>query len=98
MSDNDWLKTSLDRIENKVDKIDLRVDSLDVTAVRQQAILEEHQKRSLANEAAVQVIASELKPVKEHVLKVNFIIKVILWTIASAGAIEFFVHKLVTTF
>lgn len=93
MSDNDWLKSSLDKIDSKLDRIDMRVDNLDVTSVKQQAILEEHQKRSLANEAAVEVLKVELVPIKEHVIKVKFIVKVISWVIASAAGIEYLIHK-----
>jgi len=93
MSDNDWLKASLDKIDTKLDRIDMRVDNLDVTSVKQQAILEEHHKRSLANEKAVELLSTEFIPVKEHVIKVNFMIKVVMWVIASAGAIEFIFHK-----
>lgn len=98
MSDSTWLKEQLEKMDVKLDKIDSRVDNLDITSVKQQAILEEHHKRSLANEAAVAILKEELTPVKEHVLKVNFIIKVVLWFIVSASALEIFIHKLIAIF
>jgi hypothetical protein len=93
-NNNDWIKTQLEKMDIKLDKMDGRLDNLDITAVKQQAILEEHHKRSIANEAAVVILKEELKPVKEHVLKIDFIVKIIMWVIASVGSLTYIIRNL----
>jgi len=58
----------LDRIEGKIDKINEAVCEVHVTLAKQQIILEEHQKRSLYNEKAVELLSKELKPLRDHVV------------------------------
>lgn len=48
-------------INSKLDKLDGRVDNIDVTLAKQSVILEEHIKRSLANEQAVEVLRVEVQ-------------------------------------
>lgn len=72
-----------DRIFNSLDKIESRLDSIDQTLVKHDVNLQEHMKRSLANEEAVDLIVKELKPVKEHVLIMKFIGKVITYILGS---------------
>jgi hypothetical protein len=57
----------LDRIEAKLDQVGDRVSHIDTTLARQATILEEHQRRSLANEATVEMVRQELDPLKRHV-------------------------------
>lgn len=57
----------LDRIEGKLDQVSDRVGHIDVTLARQATILEEHQRRSLANEESVDLVRRELDPLKKHV-------------------------------
>lgn len=56
------LKDRLDRIDTKLDKLDERQDLMNVTLVRQAATLEDHTRRSLANEEALEVLRQEVKP------------------------------------
>lgn len=59
------------RVEAKVDGLDTRLDNIDKTLVRQQAILEEHQRRSIANEENVKLLRDEIKPIDKHVAMMN---------------------------
>lgn len=81
MSDNNWLKDHLTKIENKIDGLDGRIDSVDVTLAKQSVVLEEHQRRSLANEEQVQLLKKhldiEIEPIKLHVNQVHLILKLI---------------------
>lgn len=45
----------------KWDKLDSRIDSIDITLGKQQVILEEHQRRSLANETTIDIVRQEVK-------------------------------------
>ncbi len=67
MGIKDWLG----RIEEKLDRMDLRSDQrhdrihdrlniVDAILVRQNAVLEDHTRRSLANEEAVSILRDEL--------------------------------------
>lgn len=76
-------KDVLKRIEDKIDRLDSRVDNVDVTLAKQHMSLEEHMKRSLANEQAVEVLSSSLKPVFDHVTIVNFVFRVLLFAVGS---------------
>lgn len=76
MSDQ-WLKEALDKLDNKVDRIDQRLDNLDITSVKQSLILDEHQRRSLANEESVSLLRQEFKPVERHVIIFNGILKAV---------------------
>ena len=73
------------RIENKVDSIANDIASINVTLAKQSIILDEHQRRSLANEASVDILK------KQH----NMIIgafKLITLIAALAAAVELFVR------
>lgn len=48
--------TRLERIEKKLDDTLEHLSSIDITLAQQKIILEEHQRRSLANEKAVELI------------------------------------------
>lgn len=80
------MKTVLDGIEkldSKLDRLDARVDNIDVTLARQSQILDEHQRRSIANEKAVDILKEELKPVFSHISLVNFLAKGALVVLSS---------------
>lgn len=84
-----WLKEHLSRMENKIDKLDPRLDSMDVTLAKQSVILEDHTRRSLANEEAVELLKKKLeadvKPLQNHVAAMTGVLKSIgvLASIAS---------------
>lgn len=63
------------RILNKLDDMDKRIDNIDVTLVKQELNLQEHMRRSLANEEAVQILKEQLEPIKDHVKAVNTVLK-----------------------
>lgn len=53
----------LNRIFDKLDQIDDKLQSLDRTQAKQCVVLEDHTRRSLANEKALDTLKEELKPV-----------------------------------
>lgn len=63
------------RILDKLDKIEERLDNVDVTLAKQHVTLEEHMRRSLANEEAVQILKEQMEPIKDHVKAVNTVLK-----------------------
>lgn len=65
------MDTKLDNILNKLEKIEDSIVKIDTTLTVQQVILEEHQKRSLANEKAVEVLATEFRPIRDQVIEVR---------------------------
>lgn len=73
----------LNKIESKIDKLDERLDSIDKTLVKQSCVLEDHTRRSLANEKAVEILKDELKVVFNHVTIVNFLGKLCLLAVTS---------------
>lgn len=79
------MDNKLDRIETKIDKLDSRIDNIDITLGKQHVTLEEHQRRSAANERAIDIIREELKPIAFHVKAVNISLKVSLTLLASSG-------------
>lgn len=75
----------LDRVETKIDMLSEKLEEINITTVRQQAILEEHQRRSVANEEAVKLLRSELKPLQDHASMVKGASKLITLTGVLAG-------------
>jgi predicted nucleic acid-binding Zn-ribbon protein len=69
----------IQRIMNKLDEIDDAIKSIEITLVKQQAILEEHQRRSLANEEAVEILRKQMKPIEDHVFLINSVFKGIIF-------------------
>ncbi len=66
-----------EKLDEKLDKINDKLSSIDITLVKQEANLQEHMRRSLANEEAIELLATELKPVQAHVLIMNNVFKII---------------------
>lgn len=85
MTNEEFLKLLL----NKTDKIEERLTSIDVTLARQEGHLQEHMRRSEANERAVEVLGQQLGPIKKHVnmlegsLKLLGIMSLIVGTIGG---------------
>ena len=71
------MEEKLIKIEEKLDKIEERLGSMDVTLAKQEINLQEHMRRSLANEQAVEILANEFKPVQTHVATMNNIFKAV---------------------
>lgn len=62
------------------------VNDIKVTLAEQHATLEDHTRRSLANEEAVELLRQQIKPIENHVLMVNFAVKILL---TIGGAVGF---------
>lgn len=74
------------------------VNDIKVTLAEQHLTLQEHTRRSLANEEAVELLREHIKPIERHVLMVNAIVKIALTVGGAVGfvastlkIIEFFV-------
>lgn len=87
----------LERLEAKVDKLDLKTDRMvDLLIhnaennIKNTAILEEHQRRSVANEEATAILRQQLDPIKTHVMWVNNLCKFVV----AAGTFTAFLYKL----
>lgn len=50
-------------------RMDEKLDRMAETQARHGAVLEEHQRRSIANEAAVAMLRTEVEPLKLHVAR-----------------------------
>lgn len=71
------------RIENKLDVIKEDISNIKQILVRQQVILEEHIARTEASEDRIEIVEETLAPVRDHVLLVNFAVKIV----AAVGAV-----------
>ncbi len=65
-----------DLIISMIKDLDTRLDKMTIIMARQNAQLAEHMKRSELNEQALDVLKGEVKPIQEHVLKINFLMKI----------------------
>lgn len=65
-----WIKEKLEQMES-------HVGDIKVTLALNTSTLQEHQRRSLANEMAVEQIRQELKPIAIHVAVVGAMAKVV---------------------
>lgn len=75
-----------ERIEAKLDSINKDIQEIKVTQAKQHVTLEEHQKRSLANEQAVELLSEGLKPVHNQYIIISFCVKV-LTVLVGSGAV-----------
>lgn len=55
------------RIENKIEKIEEHLNNIKVTLTSQHSVLQEHIRRTELNEAAINNIHEDFKPIKTHV-------------------------------
>lgn len=86
----DRMDHRFDTIDSKFEHLDGRVDNVDVTLAKQAVVLEDHTRRSLANEKALEVLKEELKPVITHVAIMKWAGSVLLAVAGLGGAWEFF--------
>jgi len=63
------------------------ISRIDITMARQEVVLEDHTRRSLAAEENIKILRSELEPVEKHVTTVNGILKVLLYLTGILAAI-----------
>jgi len=85
-------------VNEKLDKLDERLDRIELTLVKNTQILDEHQRRSTANEAHVaqleQTLKEELTPVKNHVDTMKLGFKIIVWIAGASTGVAAFVLTL----
>ena len=55
------------KLQEKLDKVQDKVNDISESIIKNSVILEEHQRRSIANENAVTIMRAELDPIKRHV-------------------------------
>jgi len=75
-------------MKDQLDRIEARLDDLVVVAAKNTAVLEEHQRRSLALESHVMKLEEQLHPVKAHVDFLNKTAKVLVSLAALAVALK----------
>jgi hypothetical protein len=71
------MKDQLDKIEAKVDKIEDSISSIDVTLAKQAKDLEHHIYRTDLAESNIELLRSEMMPVKKHVALMDASLKII---------------------
>lgn len=109
MTDSNWIKDKLEKIDSKLDRLDSRLDSVDVTLAKQSVILEDHTRRSLANEEAVKIakdvadkaietLKNEIKPIQRERYMVKGAVKLGGALIAAIGLLAGAVKWLASTF
>ncbi len=59
-----------ERLYNTIDKLDTRLDSIDTTLIKQSVSLDEHIRRT-------NLLEDEMKPVKQHVVMVEAVFKIL---------------------
>lgn len=77
MSREDWMVQTLEAIRDDITEMKL-------VTIKQEENLKEHMRRSLANEAAIDIIKNELKQVDNHILLVQYAGKVVAWLAGSS--------------
>lgn len=92
------MKDDIDRIEKKVDKLDDKLDSIDKTLVKQEINLKQHMRRTEIQEESLEILKGymhdEVEPIKDHIKRVNTIIKFTLAVVSIFSAISALVFKL----
>ena len=76
-----------DKLEAKIDGISEDIVEIKLIMARNTSSLEEHMRRSDLNEEAVRILKSELKPVEDHVKKVEGVTSFLLITAKVLGGI-----------
>jgi flagellar motor component MotA len=76
MSDQ-WVKSKLDKVEEKIDTVHDKLTSIDITLAKQAIDLEHHIYRTTLAEENIEVLRSELKPIQTHVTQVHTVFKII---------------------
>lgn len=67
----------LNRILDSQEETQRDVSDMKADLAAQKVILDEHMRRSLANEEAVEIMRAQIKPIEEHILKFNFTFKLV---------------------
>lgn len=77
------LDEKLEKITEKLTEISITVAEQKIILSNQHETLQEHMRRSLANEEAVELMASRLEPVEKHVDRIEFLGKGIGWLLGT---------------
>ena len=100
MDDKKWLKESLDKLDGKVDRLDQRLDVISDRHIANTTILEEHMRRTEANEENIKLLREEFKPIEKHVHMIHGVLKFFgllgVFTSILAGLVKifsFFLHR-----
>ncbi len=70
------MKEQLTKIEDKLDRVDEKLSSIDVTLARQAKDLEHHIYRTSLAEENIELLRTELQPVKKHVALIDAGLKI----------------------
>ena len=70
-------KMSNERIYEVLDKISDDVSELKVTSAKQEENLKEHIRRTELAEENLEILRTEIQPLKEHVIVINGILKIV---------------------
>lgn len=65
----------MSEIGEKLDRVIEAIHRIDVTLARQEENLREHMRRTEIAEKSIETLRAEVKPVQQHVLRVEGIIK-----------------------
>jgi predicted nucleic acid-binding Zn-ribbon protein len=71
------MQDQLDKIEEKVDRIESKISNIDVTLAKQAKDLEHHIYRTELAETNIELLRSEIQPVKKHVALMDASLKII---------------------
>lgn len=82
------------KIIKDIEQIKLFMASVDKTLALQHQSLDEHMRRSQANEKAIEMLKDELKPVVRHVISIQTIIKILSW-VGASGIIVYMISRFV---
>lgn len=67
----------LEKLLDKQEKLSDKQEIMNVILAENTVILKEHERRSLANEQAVELIREEIKPIQKHVDSVHTALKLL---------------------
>jgi len=71
------MREQLDKIEEKVDRIESKISNIDVTLAKQAKDLEHHIYRTDLAESNIELLRTEMQPVKKHVALMDAGLKII---------------------
>ena len=86
------IKEWLERMDRRMDRIESRIDDIHTVAQAQHATLEDHTRRSLANEIAVELLTAKLTPFQEAVVTIRNVGRLLLLVGALSGAVAAVLH------
>lgn len=90
-SNNDErLNAALEKIDFKLDKLDDRLNSVEIILARNTESLVHHELRTTLNEENLELLRSDVKPLKAHVVLMNTGAKVI----SFLAALVLFLHEM----